>query len=169
MTSLGSSTVCLQFLGNVFPSKHHSAHASKVQHRVCGFFLPLFFSRLEAGAERPPDLDFGSKETREHMNKPHNTSASQQIRTSASQQKPTTGNQQQPQSKGLIAPAKKEEVPDRFDEERDHPRLDQACLSLDRIDLHFASKEACRQMSNPRVSGEARMKRIARYPKLLWK
>ena len=46
-------------------------------------------------------------------------------------------------------------------------------LSLDRIDLQFASKEACRQMSNPRVSGEARMKRIARYllkyPKLVWK
>ena len=46
-------------------------------------------------------------------------------------------------------------------------------LSLDRIDLQFASKEACRQMSNPRVSGEARVKRIARYllkyPKLVWK
>ena len=65
-------------------------------------------------------------------------------------------------------------------------RLDQACgrtcsgvvaranyLSLDRIDLQFASKEACRQMSNPRVSGVDRMKRIARYllkyPKLVWK
>ena len=64
--------------------------------------------------------------------------------------------------------------------------LDQACgwryrgvvaranyLSLDRIDLQFASKETSRQMSNPRVSGEARMKRIARYllkyPKLVWK
>ena len=46
-------------------------------------------------------------------------------------------------------------------------------LSLDRIDLQFASKEACRQMSNPRVSGEARIKRNARYlpkyPKLVWK
>ena len=46
-------------------------------------------------------------------------------------------------------------------------------LSLDRVDLQFASKEACRQMSNPRVTGEARMKRIARYllkyPKLVWK
>ena len=41
------------------------------------------------------------------------------------------------------------------------------------IDLQFASKEACRQMSNPRVSGVDRMKRIARYllkyPKLVWK
>ena len=46
-------------------------------------------------------------------------------------------------------------------------------LSLDRTDLQFASKEACRQMSDPRVSGEARIKRIARYllkyPKLVWK
>ena len=45
----------------------------------------------------------------------------------------------------------KEEVPDGFDEERDDPRLDQAFgnyLSLDRIDLQFASKEACRQMSD---------------------
>ena len=90
------------------------------------------------------------------------------------------------ESKGLNAPAIKEEVPDGFDEDRDDPRLDQACgrryrgvvaranyLSLDRIDLQFASKEACRQMSDPRVSGEARMKRIARYllkyPKLVWK
>ena len=73
------------------------------------------------------------------------------------------------ESKGLNAPAIKEEVRDGFDEDRDDPRLDQACgrryrgvvaranyLSLDRIDLQFASKEACRQMSDPRVSGEAR-------------
>ena len=90
------------------------------------------------------------------------------------------------ESKGLNAPATKEEVPDGFDEDRDDPRLDQACgrryrgvvaranyLSLDRIDLQFASKEACRQMSDPRVSGEARIKRIAsylvKYPKLVWK
>ena len=38
-------------------------------------------------------------------------------------------------------------------------------LSLNRIDLQFASKEACRQMANLRVSGEARMK----HPKLVWK
>ena len=90
------------------------------------------------------------------------------------------------ESKGLNAPTMKEEVPDGFDEDRDHPRRDQACgrryrkvvvranyLSLDRIDLQFASKEACRQLSDPRVSGEARMKRIARhllkYPKFVWK
>ena len=73
------------------------------------------------------------------------------------------------ESKGLNAPAIKEEVRDGFDEDRDDPRLDQACgrryrgvvaranyLSLDWIDLQFASKEACRQMSDPRVSGEAR-------------
>ena len=86
----------------------------------------------------------------------------------------------------MNAPAIKEEVPDGFDEDRDDPRLDQACggryrgvvaranyLSLDRIDLQFASKEACRQMSDPRVSGEARIKPIARYllkyPKLVLK
>ena len=43
-------------------------------------------------------------------------------------------------------------------------------LSLDRIDLQVASKEACRRMSNPRVSGEAQEKHIdrslLRYPKL---
>ena len=41
-----------------------------------------------------------------------------------------------------------------------------------RIHLEFASREASRQMSDSRVSGEARMQRIARflvkYPKLVW-
>ena len=87
---------------------------------------------------------------------------------------------------GLNAPAIKEDIPDGFDEERDDPRLDQACgrryrgvvaranyLSLDMIDLQLASKEACREMWNPRVSGDSRMKRIARNllecRKLAWK
>ena len=91
-----------------------------------------------------------------------------------------------PESKGLDAPAVKEEIPDGFDEERDDPKVDQErgrkyrgvaaranYLSQDRIDLQFAATEACRQMSGPRASGEARMKRIARYllkyPALVWK
>ena len=91
-----------------------------------------------------------------------------------------------PESKGLDAPAVKEELPDGFDEERDDPKVDQVrgrryrgvaaranYLSQDRIDLQYASKEACRQMSGPRASGEARMKRIARYlakyPELVWR
>ena len=73
------------------------------------------------------------------------------------------------ESKGLNALAEEEELSDGVDEERDDPRLDQACgrryrgvvarahdLSQDQIDLQFAPEEACRQMSN-------RMKRIARY------
>ena len=59
----------------------------------------------------------------------------------------------------------KEEVPDGFDEERDDPRLDQACgrryrgvvaranyLSLDRIDLQFASKGSVQ--ANVKPSGQ---------------
>ena len=43
----------------------------------------------------------------------------------------------------------------------------------DRIDLQFASEEACKQMTNRRASGEARMQRIAtyvlKYPTVAWK
>ena len=43
---------------------------------------------------------------------------------------------------------------------------------MDRMDMQYAAKEACRQMAKPRQSGLARMKRIARYlrtyPKVVW-
>ena len=46
-------------------------------------------------------------------------------------------------------------------------------LSLDRADVQFAAKEICRTMSRPRLSGWARVKRLARYlaahPRLKWK
>ena len=88
-------------------------------------------------------------------------------------------------SKGLEAPAMKEELPEGFEEEKDDPVLEGAAswyrgvsargnyLGLDRMDLAFAAKEACRQMAQPRVSGEAKLKRMARYlltyPKVVWK
>ena len=87
---------------------------------------------------------------------------------------------------GLESPVEKEELPEGFDEEKDDPELAPLdmkgyravaargnYLSLDRMDLQFAAKEACRQMARPRVSGQVRMKRLARYlhtyPKLVWR
>jgi len=89
------------------------------------------------------------------------------------------------ESKGLESPVEKEDLQAGFDEEVDDPELDGMAgrryrgvaargnyLSLDRMDLQFAAKEACRQMAKPRASGQERMKRIARYlkryPKVVW-
>ena len=36
-------------------------------------------------------------------------------------------------------------------------------LSLDRFDIQYAAKEACRDMSTPRISSMSKMKRLARY------
>ena len=89
------------------------------------------------------------------------------------------------ESKGLESPVEKEELADGFDEEKDDEELEKQdgkryrglaargnYLSLDRMDMQFAAKEACRQMAKPRQSGIARMKRIARYlrkyPRLVW-
>ena len=89
-------------------------------------------------------------------------------------------------SKSLEAPAEKEELKEGFEEEEDDPEVGKGqvtryravaaranYLSLDRMDLQYATKEACRQMSKPRASGEGKMKRIARYlvkyPRLIWR
>ena len=46
-------------------------------------------------------------------------------------------------------------------------------LSLDRPDLQFAAKEACREMSKPTVASLKRLKRIGRYlkgsPRVVWR
>ena len=75
---------------------------------------------------------------------------------------------------GLDAYVEEKGFPDKVGEEHDEPRLDSACdwrncrvvdranfLSQNRIDVQCASKETRSQMSDPRASGEARMKRNA--------
>ena len=46
-------------------------------------------------------------------------------------------------------------------------------LSLDRSDIQYATKEACRGMANPTVGDKRKMKRLARYliekPRVVWK
>ena len=88
-------------------------------------------------------------------------------------------------SKGLESPVEQEVLEEGFEENAHDPELGMAegkryrataargnYLSLDRMDMQFAAKEACRQMAKPRQSGLGRMKRIARYlrkyPKLVW-
>ena len=87
--------------------------------------------------------------------------------------------------RGLDCPVVKEELEADFDEDIDDPELEGAAtwyrgiaaranfLALDRMDFPFASKEACRQMSKPRVSGQERLLRMARYlhkyPRVVWK
>ena len=89
-------------------------------------------------------------------------------------------------SKSLESPAEKKDLQEGFDEDVDDPVLEKSdgrkyrataaranYLSIDRMDIQDAAKEACRQMANPRESGNARLKRIARYvkkyPKLVWR
>ena len=89
-------------------------------------------------------------------------------------------------SKGLESPVEKEELKEGFNADVDDLSLSEEqgrryravaarsnYLSMDRMDLQFAAKEACRQMAKPRASGAARMKRISRYlakyPKLVWR
>ena len=36
-------------------------------------------------------------------------------------------------------------------------------LSLDRVDIQFATKEICRDMASPKASSLSKMKRLARY------
>ena len=89
------------------------------------------------------------------------------------------------ESKSVESPVEKEDLKDGFVEDEDDPELDKAggrryrgvaargnYLSLDRMDIQYGAKEACRQMAKPRQSGPERMKRMARYlkkyPKLVW-
>ena len=91
-------------------------------------------------------------------------------------------------SKGLEAPAVRLEVekgwsPEDNDEselmdENDAKRFRSIAarmnyLAMDRADIQFASKEACRSMARPKVKDWEKIKRLARYlvevPKLVWR
>ena len=74
-------------------------------------------------------------------------------------------------SKGLVWPCMKEDSPEEDEEELNpeearHFRKVAAranYLGLDRMDIQFAVKEICREMSRPTVAGMKKLKRPARY------
>jgi hypothetical protein len=88
----------------------------------------------------------------------------------------------EPDSKGLTCPIVKVTVDDAQNEgEPLDPRgatqyratgARANFLSQDRPDIQFAAKEACRDMSAPKVASQAKLKRLARYlvefPRLVW-
>jgi hypothetical protein len=87
-----------------------------------------------------------------------------------------------PESKGLTCPVVKVTIEDALDEgellspsEATRYRATGAranFLAQDRPDVQFAAKEACRDMSAPKVTSQAKLKRLARYlvefPRLVW-
>ena len=73
-------------------------------------------------------------------------------------------------SKGLMANGKAED-PEESDEELDGPEITEFRAAAARLnfvaqdspDIHFATKEVCREMSEPTRSSWVRLKRLARY------
>lgn len=75
----------------------------------------------------------------------------------------------------------REEAPGEEDPELDGPEASRFravaatanYLGIDRADLQFAGKEACRDMSRPRASSLSKLKRIGRYlleyPRAIWR
>ena len=88
-------------------------------------------------------------------------------------------------SKGLEAPAETEVIPEGFDpEDEEEASLEEATrfrglaatanfLSLDRMDIQFATKEICRCMAKPTARGWQKLKRLRRFlkdhPRMIWK